>query len=79
MTAEIMQAIKNNDIEGLRLLIKDAPHLDLSHNNIGDAGAEAIAKVLADCKLTCLNLWDNNIGDEVYRKVNNLPVKNRRV
>jgi len=24
-------------------------------------------------------LWDNNIGDEVYRKASNLPVKNRRV
>jgi hypothetical protein len=38
-------------------------HLDLSFNEIGDAGAESLAGVLAQCPaLAYLDLQDNDIG-----------------
>jgi Leucine-rich repeat (LRR) protein len=38
--------------------------LNLSSNNIGDAGASAIAESVNLSKLESLNLSSNNIGDE---------------
>ncbi|MGI4752495.1 MAG: hypothetical protein ACRYE8_02045, partial [Janthinobacterium lividum] len=44
-------------------LKKDATRLYLSSNNIGEAGARELARVLKDnSTLTSLNLWNNNIG-----------------
>jgi hypothetical protein len=38
-------------------------HLDISYNNIGDAGAASIAKALPNSQLETLNIGLNNIGD----------------
>ena len=37
--------------------------LDLGSNQIGDAGATAIAAILPSTQLTSLDLWYNQIGD----------------
>mmetsp|Transcript_14204 Transcript_14204/g.21897 ORF Transcript_14204/g.21897 Transcript_14204/m.21897 type:complete len:346 (-) Transcript_14204:97-1134(-) len=55
-------------LEVTEFLIKELNELDLSGNEIGDEGVNALTQAMIvmgeSCKLKCLNLRENEIGDE---------------
>ena len=59
-----MNAAASVMVERIRANDSTLTYLDLSNNNIGDAGATALATALhTNISLTALSLYNNNIGD----------------